>query len=293
MENRVRELRHDSWSRAVDASERDCACGWLERGDVVHLPRLRFGLLESEQRFLADRWSREGSKNISLPPAAKQVRGAQGAPEDLAGLAAMLARFATLAGDLIANLCPRYAGHLGSGATSFRPCSIENRGQSWRHDDTRMHIDSFPSNPVQGRRILRLFTNIDPRGQPRKWLIGERFAAHSQRFLPRARSPVPGAAWALGALGITKSRRSAYDHLMLQLHDAAKSDLDYQRDAPRQEFDFPAGSTWIAFTDCVVHAATSGQFALEQTYYVDVEGLEDRGASPLAVLEKLTGRVLA
>ena len=79
---------------------------------------------------------------------------------------------------------------------------------------------------------------------------------------------------------------------MLQLHDAAKSDLEYQRSAPRLEVGFPAGSTWIVFTDEVVHAATAGQFAFEQTLYLDVEGMRDRSASPLAVLEDLTGRRL-
>jgi hypothetical protein len=221
------------------------------------------------------------------------VRGAKGAPDELAGLVEMLGRFAALASGLVDNLCPRYRGHLKAGATSFRPCAIEDRGLSGRRDDTRMHVDSFPANPMQGRRILRVFTNMHPHGLARTWLIGERFLDHSQRFLPRVRPTIPGTAWALDALGITKSRRSAYDHLMLQLHDAAKSDPDYQRNAPRLEFGFPAGSTWICFTDCVVHAATSGQFALEQTLYVDVEAMEDRAASPLAVLEELTGRALA
>jgi hypothetical protein len=292
LDNRVRELRHDSWSAPIEATEREGLCRALEHGDVLHLPRLNFPLLDSERRFLDERWSGEGRKNISLPPEATAVRGAKGAPEELAGLAEMIGRYASLAAGLVDNLCPGYRGRFKAGATSFRPCAIENRGQSWRHDDTRMHVDSFPSNPMQGRRILRVFTNLHPQGLARTWLIGERFPEYSQRFLPRAKPAVPGASWAMNALGITKSRRSAYDHLMLQLHDAAKADSDFQRSAPRQEFGFPAGSTWICFTDCVVHAATSGQYALEQTLYVDVEAMEDRGASPLAVLEKLTGRAL-
>jgi hypothetical protein len=290
MENRVRSLDHDSWS--APPSGREGLCLSLESGDVLHLPRLAFALAEVERRFLDEHWSREGSKNISLPPAATTVRGATGTREELAALAEMLARFAALATDLVGNLCPRYRDHMRPGATSFRPCAIEDRGLSWRRDDTRMHVDSFPSNPMRGRRILRVFTNVHPQGLARSWLIGERFPAHSERFLPRARPAVPGAAWALEALRITKSRRSAYDHLMLQLHDAAKADLDYQRDAPRQSVGFAPGTTWICFTDCVVHAATSGQFALEQTFYVDVDAMEDRDASPLAVLEKLTGRAL-
>jgi hypothetical protein len=43
--------------------------------------------------------------------------------------------------------------------------------------------------------------------------------------------------------------RSEYDHRMLQLHDLAKADLDYQKSVPQQEFQFPPGSTWIVFSD--------------------------------------------
>jgi hypothetical protein len=155
-----------------------------------------------------------------------------------------------------------------------------------------MHIDSFPSNPVQGRRILRVFSNIHPVDGARTWLIGEPFEQFAKRFLPRTHRPLPGTSLALSALGVTKSRRSAYDHLMLQLHDLAKGDAEFQRDAPRLEFAFPAGSTWVAFSDQVVHAATTGQFALEQTSYVSIDALMDHDSSPLAVLEQLTGRAL-
>src|SRR5439155_27353845 len=108
----------------------------------------------------------------------------------------------------------------------------------------------------------------------------------------RTRPPVPGSAWLMQTLGITKQRRSEYDHLMLQLHDRVKADLDYQRNAPRQIFAFPPGSTWIVFTDQVLHAASAGQFAFENTFYLDPRGLDDPDTSPLAMLESLTGRKL-
>jgi hypothetical protein len=146
---------------------------------------------------------------------------------------------------------------------------------------------------MRGRSILRVFANIHPEGATRDWLIGEPFAKFARRFAPLAKRPIPGASAALHALGITKSRRSDYDHLMLQLHDLAKGDQDFQRNSPRLEFGFPAGTTWVVFSDQVVHAATAGQFLLEQTSYIPVEGFMDRTACPLAVLEEITGRALA
>ena len=75
---------------------------------------------------------------------------------------------------------------------------------------------------------------------------------------------------------------------MLQLHDASRR-IPTTSNAPRQEFGFPADRRGFQTARA---AAMSGQFALEQTLYVDVEAMEDRGASPLGVLEKLTGRAL-
>ena len=80
--------------------------------------------------------------------------------------------------------------------------------------------------------------------------------------------------------------------MMLQLHDAMKSDASYQADAGQTAFDFPAGSTWIAFTDQVSHAAMAGQFQLEQTFLLPVEAMRDEQRSPLRILERLKGRPL-
>ena len=94
------------------------------------------------------------------------------------------------------------------------------------------------------------------------------------------------------ALGITKSLRSEYDHLMLQLHDLAKADPDYQRDAPQRAIAFMPGTSWICFSDQVMHAAMSGQYLLEQTYRLPLAAMASPEASPLSVLESLSGRRL-
>src|SRR5262249_56248117 len=140
------------------------------------------------------------------------------------------------------------------GRTSFRPVEIAGRPSSWRKDDTRLHIDAFPATPVQGRRILRVFANVNPDGRPRSWRIGDSFDAVARHFVASLRLPFPGTGAVLRALGITKTPRSAYDGLMLQLHDRMKEDTAYQREAPQGAFDFPARSAWVLFTAAVTHA---------------------------------------
>jgi hypothetical protein len=91
---------------------------------------------------------------------------------------------------------------------------------------------------------------------------------------------------------VTKSLRSEYDHLMLQLHDAMKSDLDYQQNGPQQTVPFPAGSVWVCFSDQTSHAVMSGQYMLEQTLHLPAARQYNPDSSPLAILSRLTGRTL-
>src|SRR5262249_50790878 len=146
------------------------------------------------------------------------------------------------------GLLPPYRGQLTRGRASFRPAEIAGRKTTWRKDDTRLHVDSFPATPTGGHRILRVFTNVNPEGRARAWRVGDDFATVAGRFAARLRVPLPGSGQLLAMLRVTKSPRTAYDALMLQLHDRMKEDEAFQRESPQTAFDFPAGSTWLAFT---------------------------------------------
>jgi hypothetical protein len=140
---------------------------------------------------------------------------------------------------------------------------------------------------------LRVFTNIAPDDTSRVWLVGEPFEDFAMKFLPRVRAPLPGEAWILARLGLTKGQRSRYDQIMLGLHDAAKQDDAYQTGGPRTELSFPPGTTWMCFTDQVLHAATAGRFALEQTFHLPVDVMAQSERAPLRVLERLSGKRLS
>ena len=148
---------------------------------------------------------------------------------------ALIARYQANARSLVDGLFPEYRGKLRVAPTSLRLHRVETRETSWRKDDSRLHVDAFPSRPNYGERILRVFTNVNPHGAPRVWRVGEPFEDMAKRFLPRIKPQMPGAAWLMNLLHITKSPRSEYDHLMLNLHDAMKADLDYQKSAARND----------------------------------------------------------
>ena len=278
-----------SWRPALESAAQQTAIRTLEGGGVLVLPRLSFELSAEEVRFLSPTWSDGRAKNISLDGAA--LRGAYGLDQDLGALARMIERFGASAGDLVTALFPRYAPYVKRARTSFRPQPAVGRPVSWRKDDARLHIDAFPSRPNHGERILRVFSNVNP-VEDRVWRVGEAFATMAQTFLPRIGNPLPGIPALLAALRVTKGVRSEYDHLMLGLHDNAKADLDYQRRCEQQTVHFAPGTTWLCFSDQVMHAAVSGQHMLEQTIHLPVTALYDPGSSPLAILERLCGRRL-
>ena len=278
-----------SWRPSQSADLQQTAIRTLESGGVLVLPRLAFALSEAEKRFLSPQWSDDRAKNISLE--GDSLKGARGVPQDLASLAAMVARFAASAAELVSGLFPRYAPYVKTARTSFRPQPAVGRALSWRKDDALLHIDAFPSRPNHGERILRVFCNVNP-SEDRVWRVGDEFQAMAQTFLPRIRRPMPGGATLLAALRVTKGRRSEYDHLMLGLHDCAKADRDYQRSCPQQLVHFAPGTTWLCFSDQVMHAAVSGQYMLEQTIHLPIAALYRPDSAPLATLEKLCGRPL-
>jgi 3-deoxy-D-manno-oct-2-ulosonic acid (Kdo) hydroxylase len=260
---------------------------------VLLFEGLRFALTGAEQALLAPTVSDGHSKNVAVDPSNGRVSGSALEGTELRLLRQMVVRFSTHSRDFVERLLPRYANQLETRLASYRPVAVVGRETSRRKDDARLHVDAFASRPNQGRRILRVFCNLNPQGLPRTWLLGEAFEHYAQRFVTRVRRQLPLEAWVLQTLGVTKSHRTAYDHLMLGLHDRGKLDDHYQRDAWRERFDFPAGSTWVCFTDQVLHAALGGQYLLEQTFMLPVSAMLHAERSPLRVLERLAGRRLS
>jgi len=171
--------------------------GELEAGCLLRFSRLRFELMPEERRFLDPRWTNGKAKNITLRPGAAEIRGSSGSAADQAALKAMIARYGVSALALVERLFPHYAGKTRPGNATFRPVRLEGRVTSWRQDDSRLHVDAFPSNPTRGARLLRVFHNVNPDGADRLWRIGEPFRRDRRQVPADDRPP---AAWQRAAV---------------------------------------------------------------------------------------------
>ena len=283
----VVELDHPTIGAPTAAPSADA----VESGAVVYMPKTAFTLTNREYDFLNPDIVEQprvhsGRARIIYLPASQRLLKTTLAGTERVELQAMMARFSDWAKDLVLGLLPSYAAGLTAGPASFRPCP--------RSGPQRLHVDSFFFFPTEGRRVLRVLTNIDPDGRPRVWQFGEEgFESFARRLLPQLRHEIPASGWILEKLGITKARRTPYDHAMRQLRNITKVDKDYQKTTPRKIIEFPTGSSWMLFTDNVLHGALKGQYAFEQTFWLDVDAMREPARSPLRVLERLQARKLA
>lgn len=285
----IKQLSYAKWNGEYGYDESIVTA--LEAGEVLHLPQLSFLLTAEEQSIIAPDLVEPHRKNISYRNGV--VRGVADEVNDQL-VERLLKRYEAAATQFIETLVPQYSQYLGNRMNTLRVHPVEKwrAGNSWRKDDARLHVDAFPSRPLQGSRILRVFTNISPDSEPRVWRVGEPFSQLAERLLPKASRYSPFRAKWLKLLKITKSYRTEYDHLMLQLHDLMKEDNNYQKSGLQWEIPFKAGESWICFSDQTPHAVMSGQYLLEQTFMLPVEAMVHPETSPLKILERLTGRDL-
>ena len=292
MTDRIYNVDLTQWSGPFSPAQQNGATAAMESGNVVYLPKLDFAFTPEEQKFLTPVWSNGGAKNISYDHRNGRIQGMEGDEVAQGELAALLKRYSESTLTLMQGLFPQYKSALLRMRTSYRPVEIKGRASKVTKDDTRLHPDQFPARPVGGKRIIRIFCNVNPECKGRDWRIGEPFADFAKKFVPRLKAPLPGAREFMYLLRVTRSPRTAYDHYMLQLHDQGKMDDQYQKTAPQTPFVFPPHCTWTCFTDEVLHAVDAGQYLLEQTYLLPVEAMKNPEKSPLRVLEGLTGKTL-
>ncbi|CDZ78518.1 hypothetical protein BN59_02828 [Legionella massiliensis] len=277
----------------LSAECKKSALNSLEAGKVLYFPAYTFAMTPREKdQLLSDKILDGKHKNVSFDYRRQNLGGFNQDTSLAALLKPFMQRYAEFSKQLIDSVLPQYQDDLIWGRTSYRPAEIKGRSSSKRKDDTRLHVDSFPATPVNGQRILRVFCNINPYNEPRVWHLGEPFSQVLNRFAPKISRYSPGRAKLLQLVKATKTLRSPYDHYQLQLHDTMKLSDQYQQSVSKQRFDFPAQSTWIVFTDQVSHAALSGQYLLEQTFYLPVKAMAKPEQSPLKLWEKERDAVL-
>lgn len=266
----------------------------LEAGEIVAFPTPAL-LSNSDLSCLRAPHHIAGAhKNIAYDARRDRMIGVSSGA-GVEGLQRALRAYAKAITALTARLLPAYADKWTVDLTSFRPLEEAERQLSDRSRNDRLHIDAFPSRPTSGDRILRVFTNVHA-ADARIWLTGP--PLHRQlpmlRQLPGFPMPKPGA-HAVGPsrrllaqwLRLPVLARSPYDRFMLRLHDFMKQSGAYQEQCGAERHEFAPDTSWIVFTDIVPHAVVSGQYALEQTFFVPHTAIQNRADAPLTLFETL------
>ncbi len=283
----LKSLTIDNWHGAIQNEMVEEAIHALEHGKIIFLPQLDFALSAEEHPLLSPALTAPKRKNISFNPHSGAIHGAVASALQQAQLNSLMRRYYQHALAFMNKLFPRYQKHLLAGRTSLRTAEIAGRRSSYRKDDSRLHIDSFAATPVNGRRILRMFTNINPHGVARVWQTGESFSTVAKRFMPQIPSMSALEQQLLHLFKITKTPRSSYDHFMLNIHNKMKKNMGYQQSVIKNTLSLPPKSSWIVYTDQVSHAAISGQHVLEQTFYLPPMAMHYPETTPLFVLEEM------
>ncbi len=293
------------WSESADSETRarQC-CEQLEGGRILFFPRLPYVLFKEDQEFLLAQRQSESRlhKNVSYRPGKDVLRGAAGEPRDQARLHEIMRKYSQEVTRFLKQLLLPYAQEMVLDFASFRPEEEEGRDLPLHKRNDLLHCDSFPTRPMNGHRILRCFTNINPTA-PRVWnttdgfaLLAEKYAADAglAGFAAKGSAPNSSLVGSIKkALGLKAVNPSAYDRFMLRFHDYLKENSDFQQNCPKVRLEFPPGSTWICYTDLVPHGVLSGRFALEQTVIVPLAALVTPDKAPIRILEALAGRSLS
>lgn len=273
------------------------ACEFLEIGGVIYFPTSPFQRSEEDTRFLLSQHQQDASyhKNIAYRPGQDRVTGVKHLnADDSERLRKIMRDYSQQAETLVNNLLSPYSGHYTKDFASFRPIEEKGRKMRLRARNDLLHVDNFPTRPVRGDRILRVFENLNP-DRVRVWNTGDSFETLAEQFRNERKAPgdldapiktlVPP--FLMKALGMKASSGSGYDNWMYNFHNFLKENAHFQQTCRKNTWQFSPGSTWIVYTDMVSHAVLSGQYALEQTFIVDYKHQVLPEKAPINILRRL------
>ena len=306
----VEEILRVGRAGAGDARAKELVRTWiarLEAGEVIYFPQTPVPIPQEDLAFLLGQHQTDSRlhKNIAYKPGIDRLSGVDDKSADQAGVDRMhevMRRYSQSVTEFLALFLAPYEQRWTLDYASYRPIEEQGRDLATRRRYDLLHTDAFPTRPTRGARILRFFHNIHP-SRTRDWVLGEPFARVVGEFVP-GRLAVPQAEGVLAGSGkklaqviglasvVPQWKRTPYDAFMMDLHNTMKEDERFQRECRKESFQFPAGSSWMVYTETVPHSVQAGQYALEQTFLVRPEAMVTPGSSPLAILEKMAGERL-
>lgn len=299
-------LSTDSWKDAF-SNKNQKYCKELESGNILFFPTVPFHFPQDDLSFLlAQRQTGAANrKNIAYKPEADRITNfVHSSSGQALRLLEIMRNYSRNVSQFLAQLLPPYAEHWKLDYASFRPFQEKGRNLRTRARNDLLHTDAFPTRPMHGNRILRFFTNINP-SESRYWItsnpfneLAERFGGKDLPFPKGIGNSLSAALLALikkagKAIGLPITLRSPYDIFMLNLHNFMKENSHFQKTCYKDYWEFPPNSCWMVYTDLVSHAATAGQYALEQTLIVPSAAMALPEKAPVNVLESLTGQKMA
>ena len=229
----------------VDPERSRSYCRELEEGHILYLPKSPIVPPEADLNFLLRQCQSGASyhKSVAYRPLRDKITGfrgdAKGSKERPLTIMRNHSRQCT---GFVNMLLSPYAGAWNLDYASFRPEEEEGRQLRLRARNDLLHVDAFPTRPTNGDRILRLFTNINPR-QSRRWVTTRTFNALVPQFAPSLLS-VPNALekvrksalyWickVAQSMGLPVVARSPYDDSMLRFHHFLKENQNFQVQSP-------------------------------------------------------------
>ena len=300
-------LQLDTAENAPSSEQARLWCTRLEAGDILYFPQTPILLRSEDLSFLLGQ-QQTGStlhKNVAYKPNLDSVSGLDAGTTtaaELKQLQAIMRQYSQEVTRFLTHFLSPYQGRWRLDYASFRPQEEEGRDLPLRRRNDLLHTDAFPTRPTRGARILRFFNNIHPT-RTRDWVVSDPFPVLAPRYAPQQIAlPAAGNATsrALRSLAnaaglgyaVPSLKRSPYDDFMMRFHNFLKENASFQTDCHKEYLQFPAGSSWMVYTDMVPHAVLAGQYALEQTFLVEHQAMVAPESSPLSVLEAMTHSAL-
>ena len=298
-------ISQEMLSGATPEAQARAWCAQLEAGEILYFPETPVPIPQDDLTFLLDQQQTNSSlhKNIAYKPKVDVLSGVDTKTEGQAAvrLQSIMRQYSKDVVTFLTGFLSPYRGKWELDYASFRPQEEEGRDLPLRRRNDLLHTDAFPTRPTHGARILRFFNNIHP-SRTRDWVVGDPFATVVKQFAPAEIAPSPDTALSRAAKGLGRAvglgaavpaiKRSPYDDFMMRFHNFLKENSRFQGECAKYPCQFPAGSSWMVYTDTVPHAVLAGQYALEQTLLVKPEALVAPESSPLKVLEGIAGTAL-
>jgi hypothetical protein len=293
-------------SRPTPDAQSHAWCAQLEAGDILYFPETPVPIPPDDLAFLLGQQQTDSTlhKNIAYKPNIDKLSGVDTKTANAAAvkrLQSIMRAYSQHVVKFLTGFLSPYRAQWRLDYASFRPQEEQGRDLPQRRRNDLLHTDAFPTRPTYGARILRFFNNIHPT-RTRDWIVSDPFATVLKQFVPNQIRPVPDTAVSRTAKGLGRAvglsaaipsiKRSAYDEFMMRFHNFLKENARFQAECAKYPWQFPAGSSWMVYTDTVPHAVLAGQYALEQTLLVEPDALVSPETSPLKVLEQITGSAL-